>query len=116
MTTSHRKRTPEALGLSAGKRRSAWRRLRRGFAALLSGFLFHLPGTVRGEVPEATPDGPTIEERVARVREQLPERRGGSESDAAVSRSKLAQWANWPNWNNWNNWNDWRDWLNWWNY
>ena len=68
---------------------------------------------------------PTIEERLAAVREYL-KRRGEENTDQSHTVSsaqdnpeadskdnQLSQWNDWPNWGNWNDWRDWRDWNNW---
>ena len=74
---------------------------------------------------------PTIEERLAKVRELLKPTGGriGRESDTKSSRQhsleteqdktiQAQQWPNyWNDWNNWSNWSDtrWNDWSNYWN-
>ena len=68
---------------------------------------------------------PTIEERLAKVREQLKHRGepissesniGAPPQDNPATEKKetlLSQWPNWPNWANWSNWSNWGNWSDW---
>ena len=67
----------------------------------------------------------TIEDRVARIREEIESRRVRTSIESQAPSSQLApseserskefhsQWYNWGDWANWNNWRDWSNWGNW---
>ena len=70
----------------------------------------------------------TIEDRVARIREELESRRVRASVESQAPSSELtpsedksseefhSQWYNWSNWNDWYNWSNWSNWSNWRNW
>jgi hypothetical protein len=72
---------------------------------------------------------PTIDERIAKIREELKQRNEQikrefdllpsfkDNQEPSKDKTLQAQWNNWNNWGDgpWNNWNDWKDqpWNNW---
>ena len=57
----------------------------------------------------------TINERVAKVREALSERKQQPNIDGEnlACHKSCDPWDNWDNWENWDNWDNWENWENW---
>lgn len=97
-------------------------------AAVIAGIISSALLNAAASVQATTISELTIEERLARVRENLKQRGGElTEPSHPLSSSQenletedrdtiLGQWGNWGNWVNWGNWNKWNKWGNWGNW
>ncbi len=68
-----------------------------------------LSASSTAEASTATPDKPSLEERVTQLHQQL----GANLPEQAETSAMLAAFHNWGNhWDKWHNWHNWANWHN----
>ena len=104
-----------------------WKVLTTFLAAGIA-LIFNVGSSKQASVQAKVLPAQTLEDRVARIREELESRRVRPSVDPQAPSSELtpsegennkefhSQWYNWGDWYNWSNWSNWRDWVNWGNY
>ena len=117
-----------------GTKHNDWKVLRLFTAVVIAGIVSSALLNAAASVQATTISELTIEERLARVRENLKQR-GEELTDPSHPLSSLqenletedrdtvlGQWLNWPdwldwvNWRKWNKWGNWPNWINWFNW
>ena len=101
-------------------RHNLWKALTAVIATFLAFFFNSVPSKALTNQAKALSEQ-TIEERVARIREELRSRGKKITITPDITSPKpntLVAEANDPNppappWNKWNDWNNWNDWANW---
>ena len=100
-----------------------WKVLQLFTAAVIAGIVSSALLNATASVQATIISELTIEERLARVRENLKQRgeeltdpsyilSSSQENSETEDRDTvLGQW--WPNWSKWSKWNDWNNWPNW---